>query len=108
MRNDSYNRGLCHKEPIFAPNGTTGRIEVPRDATVLVVSVKKGSLDIWLGEAGGSPPVVPEFHFGQTNRPEWVPLPNLVTVITWRAENVNVDEPVVAHLILEGPPSGYR
>jgi len=49
-----------------------------RPMTALVVSVKAGSVDIYLGlriqGTGGTFPRIPQFHFGQTNRPETVEL----------------------------------
>ncbi len=47
-----------------------------RQMTHIVVSVTTGAIDIYFGAAGGGTiPRVPSLHFGQTNRPETVPLP---------------------------------
>lgn len=72
------------KVPLSLPIGQTRRLEAPtRPVCGLLVSVKQGTLDIWLGDQqGGAVNPLPDFHYIITGRPEWTPLPYAEYVFT--------------------------
>lgn len=74
MRNwtGTQNRQLLQRVVINGPAGTAARVTLQRPAQMVMVSVKTGAIDVFLGSSGNVGDT-PDYHFGQTNRPEWVP-----------------------------------
>lgn len=103
MRQGVYNRRRCDVHALQGPNQTVGRIPTPRDLNEILVSVKRGSVDIWFGEFTGDRPEVPHLHFGQTNSPVWVPIPEGCYTITYRLEDLTSSNSILACVILGGP-----
>jgi len=66
-------------QPIFLnlPIGAAQVIpESPRDVHAVLVSVKQGTLDIWIGERGTEfVGLIPQFHFIANQGVQWFPLP---------------------------------
>lgn len=83
-------------------NGTEGKIELPRDACLILVSVKRGSVDLWFGNFLGSREIVPHLHFGQTNSPEWIAIPRGTYAITFRLEDLTSSNSIIASLMIGG------
>lgn len=79
--------------------GTKVYSQPNRPVCLVVCSVIRGSVDIWLGSNAvtGS---VPDLHFGQTNRPEWVSIPSGQYEFTVLASGPGETQ---ASIILGGP-----
>ena len=73
---DTSNTRLLERVMIDGKAGDEPTPVAPnRPVSVLLVSVKQGAIDIHLGSGGAAGlGRVPHLHFGQTNRPEWVPI----------------------------------
>lgn len=71
------NRSLLADIKFDGPAGEMHPFQSTRKMVGLLVSVKLGALDIYAGTGfqANTLPRVPHLHFGQTNKPEWVPLP---------------------------------
>lgn len=52
------------------------------DIDAAIVSVKAGTLDVWLGNRGPDIPAVPQFHYLSGQGCQWLPLPGYSGVIT--------------------------
>ena len=97
------NFSLLGVETFDDPINTQKIIQLQRPMCLLIVSVTQGAVDVWLGNYRGQLPATPHFHFGQTNKPEWVPLPLNITDLTLKASG-NTGTTVVASIIVGGPP----
>lgn len=73
MRNwtGTQNTCLLQRETVNDALGVEKPVRLQRPAQCIMVSVKQGAIDIFLGSTAGSG--VPDYHFGQTNAPVWVP-----------------------------------
>jgi len=69
---DTSNARLAEKRQVYGPLGTREVWQPTLQVSALLVSVKSGAVDIFYG-GGGDGRLVPDLHFGQTNRPVWVP-----------------------------------
>ena len=98
------NFSLLQKESFNDPALTQKLMQLQRPISIIIVSVTQGSVDIWFGNCRGQLPATPDLHFGQTNRPEWVPVPLQITDLTLRASG-NAGQTVVATVIVGGPPT---
>lgn len=87
---------------LFGDNGTEGVFEVPRDASMICVSVKRGSIDLWFGNFLGSREFVPHLHFGQSNEPHWIPIPIGTYAITYRLEDLTSSNDIIASIMIGG------
>lgn len=103
MRQGLYNRHRFDIHPLQGVNQSVHRIDVPRDMDGVIVSVKCGNVDLWFGEFSGDRPLVPHMHFGQTNHPDWLPIPAGVYTVTVRLEDRFSDDDILACVILTGP-----
>lgn len=103
MRQGLYNRNRCDIQALQGPDGTTGRVSVPRDCSMVLVSVKSGNVDLWFGEFTGDTPLCPHLHYGQTNEPVWVPIPDGVYTVVYRLEDTISSDPILASLWIVGP-----
>lgn len=70
--NESNNPRLYERYYVVGPSGTKQIVQVNRPISLICVSVTFGAIDLFFG---GDPAgrLVPDYHFGQTNKPEWVP-----------------------------------
>lgn len=96
------NVNLLDWRRLSGANATEGKFEVPREASMLLVSVKRGSVDIWFGDFLNSRELVPHLHYGQTNAPVWVPIPVGTYVITYRLEDLTSPNQIIASVLLGG------
>lgn len=86
---------------INAADGTEGIIKVPRETSLIIVSVKQGSIGLWLGDYTGRTGDPPDLFFGQSNRPVFVPIPGNASHFTYLAESVEGN--ALASIIIGGP-----
>lgn len=96
------NINLVDWRRLFDASGVEGKFEVPRDASMLLVSVKRGSVDIWFGDFLGSRELVPHLHYGQTNAPVWVPIPVGTYILTYRLEDLTSSNRIIASVLFGG------
>jgi len=68
------NVNLVDKTIIQGSFGTQRRLQPNRRVSLVVCSVKCGAVDLYFGSFA-DPAAVPDLHFGQTNKPEWTPIP---------------------------------
>lgn len=96
------NTRLVQVERIIWQPNTVRVVYLQRQSNLLICSVTQGAVDIWLGDYSSGLPAAPDLHFGQTNKPEWVPLPCGLRELTIKASGaVN---PNLACVIIGGPP----
>lgn len=72
---DTSNVHLLDKVTFQDAPGTVKVLQPNRQASFLVVSVTEGGVDIYFQGNSGGLPLTPDLHFGQTNKPEVVPIP---------------------------------
>lgn len=96
---NATNWRLLDKRQIKEAPSTEGLMRILQGCNLIVVSVKEGFLDVWLGDCTGRASDPPDFHFGQTNRPVYVPIPGGVTDITYKTGGT---EPYTLATILIG------
>lgn len=96
------NVNLIDWRRLLGANGTEGKFELPRDAGLILVSVKRGSVDLWFGNFLGSGELVPHLHFGQGNEPVWVPIPRGTYAITFRLEDLTSSNSIIASVMIGG------
>jgi hypothetical protein len=94
------NTRLLHTEPINQASGFQGIIQLQRNANLILVSVKQGGLDVWFGDCRGNLPSVPHLHYGQTNAPVWVPIPEGCFHLTYLT--IGPPSPVLACILVGG------
>lgn len=80
--------------------GEVKTMNLQRPINLLVVSVKQGGVDIWLGNYGTGVPSAPHLHFGQTNTPVWIPIPETLTDLT--IKSFGPANPVLATVLVGG------
>lgn len=80
--------------------GAVKTILSQRPINLLVVSVTQGGVNIWLGCYQGNLPLTPHLHFGQTNSPVWVPIPETLTDLT--IQSAGPANPVLACVMVGG------
>lgn len=83
------------------PDGTEGVIKVPRETSLIIVSVKQGSVNLWFGDNTGRTADPPDLFFGQTNRPVPVPIPGGASHFTYKLESVEGN--ALATILIGGP-----
>lgn len=69
--NEANNPRLFEACFVTGAAGEAFKVNLNRPVTLIVCSVKQGAVDIYFGSPNGR--LVPNFHFGQTNRPEAIP-----------------------------------
>lgn len=69
--NEGNNPRLWERAYIIGEFGYYQVVNINRPISIIVCSVKAGAIDIFFGNPRGR--LAPDFHFGQTNKPEWVP-----------------------------------
>lgn len=98
MSTDSSNLHLVDRSYVYGPSGTTVHVTPGRPVTLILVSVKQGSVDLFIGPTASS--AVPDLHFGQSNEPVCVPWFAGQAPLTFVADGPGK---TVASVILGGP-----
>lgn len=102
---DTSNVRLIEKVYVQGALGAFLTTQPNRAVSMILCSVKQGAVDIFFGSYGdGDGRLVPDLHFGQTNRPVWVPLPCQqyeFTIVAADAQQVTY-----ASVIFGGPAVG--
>lgn len=86
---------LLGMETFQSPQNTVKVLRLQRPLNLLIVSVTTGAVDVWFGEYSGSQPTTPHLHFGQTNTPVWLPLPEMITDLTLVASGLGTNKATV-------------
>jgi hypothetical protein len=81
---NANNWRLLDKRAIKEVPDTEGVFKMARETTLIIVSVKEGYLDVWLGDQTGRTSDPPDFHFGQNNYPVEVFIPGGTADITYK------------------------
>ena len=80
--------------------GAQRRMQPNRRVSMVLCSVKSGAVDIYFGSFADTGQV-PDLHFGQVNKPEWVPIPcGQYEFVLVASDPLNTTE---ASVILGGP-----
>lgn len=78
---------------------------IPYHSLLLIVSVKQGGVDVYAGNYdAGSLPLAPHMHFGQTNAPVWIPIPEVwqeLTLVSFGPANPVLASVMVAGMVYE-------
>lgn len=102
MRNtDTSNIHLLESAIVYGAPGKAITVQPNRPVTWLLVSVCQGGVDIYIGATAGG--LVPHYHFGQTNKPEWVPVPTGQYCFTLVAVGPPTTVTAMVHFL--GPPA---
>jgi len=99
---DTSNVRLVERVIVYGANGTAVRCQPGRLVSMVLCSVKRGAVDVFLGSNNVG--LVPDLHFGQTNRPEWVPIPTGEYEFCLVASDPN--QTTQASVIFGGPAGG--
>jgi hypothetical protein len=97
--NEANNPRLYERAYVNGASGETVRLSINRPITHIICSVKQGAIDIYFG---GEPQgrIVPDYHFGQTNKPEVVPFTGAPGDVYLVASGIG---PNVASVFFGGP-----
>ncbi len=71
---DTSNTHLVELVRLYGPPGTQQIVKPNRLVSFILVSVRQGAVDIYVG-GGAVAGLVPDLHFGQSGRPIEVPIP---------------------------------
>ena len=90
-------------QDIVGSQGAIRLIQHQRPINLLIVSVLQGGVNIYFGDYTSLQlPLTPHLHFGQTNTPEWLPIPEGWHTLTAVAVG-NSGQQVLASIICGGP-----
>jgi hypothetical protein len=98
---DTSNVRLVEKVYLDGVQGTEKPVNPNREVSCILVSVTQGAVDIFLGGARAGRRV-PDLHYGQTNKPEWTPIPCGMYEFTLVAAG-NPGQPILACVWFGGP-----
>ena len=101
---NTSNVNLVDTVKVSGAIGKSYQVRPNRPVCLIVCSVKQGSVDIFFGTSAEG--AVPELHFGQTNKPEPIPIPLMQGEFTVVCSSASVN--TLACVIFGGPSENAR